>query len=60
MFWVVDSLTMRKHKKMTSLEGSRDCPKQVEVLPNDSNDEEVRMSQLMHISLVKTQFWPTV
>ncbi len=46
MFWVVDSLTMRKNKKMTSLEGSRDCPKQVEVLPNDSNDEaEVRMSQ---------------
>ncbi|XP_016394171.1 store-operated calcium entry regulator STIMATE-like [Sinocyclocheilus rhinocerous] len=39
MFWVVDSLTMRKYKKMTSLEGSRDCPKQVEVLPNDSNDE---------------------
>ncbi len=37
---------MRKHKKMTSLEGSRDCPKQVEVLSNDSNDEaEVRMSQ---------------
>lgn len=46
MFWVVDSLTMRKYKKMTSLEGSRDCPKQVEVLPNDSNDEaEVRRSQ---------------
>ncbi|XP_059361465.1 store-operated calcium entry regulator STIMATE-like [Carassius carassius] len=39
MFWVVDSLTMRKYKKMTSLEGSRDCPKQVEVSSNESNDE---------------------
>lgn len=39
MFWVVDSLTMRKYKKMTSLEGSRDCPKQVEVSPDESNDE---------------------
>ncbi|XP_056116430.1 transmembrane protein 110, like [Rhinichthys klamathensis goyatoka] len=39
MFWVVDSLTMRKYKKMTSLEGSHDCPKQVEVLPHESNDE---------------------
>ncbi|XP_067248393.1 transmembrane protein 110, like [Chanodichthys erythropterus] len=39
MFWVVDSLTMRKYKKMTSLEGSHDSPKQVDVLPNESNDE---------------------
>lgn len=39
MFWVVDSLTMRKYKKMTSLEGSRDSPKQVDALPDESNDE---------------------
>ncbi|XDV25236.1 hypothetical protein PO909_029188, partial [Leuciscus waleckii] len=39
MFWLVDSLTMRKYKKMTSLESSHDCPKQVEVLPHESNDE---------------------
>lgn len=39
MFWLVDSLTMRKYKKMTSLEGSRDSPKQVDVLPDESNDE---------------------
>lgn len=39
MFWVVDSLTMRKYKKITSLEASHDCPKQVEVLPHESNDE---------------------
>ncbi|XP_056311488.1 transmembrane protein 110, like [Danio aesculapii] len=39
MFWLVDSLTMRKYKKMTSLEGSRDSPKQVDILPDESNDE---------------------
>ncbi|XP_051976315.1 store-operated calcium entry regulator STIMATE-like [Xyrauchen texanus] len=39
MFWVVDSLTMRKYKKMTSLEGSRDYAKQVEVLPDVCSDE---------------------
>ncbi|XP_051547295.1 transmembrane protein 110, like [Myxocyprinus asiaticus] len=39
MFWVVDSLTMRKYKKMTSLEGSRDYAEQVEVLPDVCSDE---------------------
>ncbi|XP_055045603.1 transmembrane protein 110, like [Misgurnus anguillicaudatus] len=38
MFWVVDSLTMRKYKKTTSLEGSRDSAKQVEV-PSVCGDE---------------------
>ncbi|XP_056604965.1 transmembrane protein 110, like [Triplophysa dalaica] len=41
MFWVVDSLTMRKYNKMTSLEGSRDCPRQVEVPSVCSDEAEV-------------------
>ncbi|XP_051544877.1 store-operated calcium entry regulator STIMATE-like [Myxocyprinus asiaticus] len=39
MFWVVDSLTMRKYKKMTALDGSHDCAKHVEVLPDVCSDE---------------------
>lgn len=41
MFWVVDSLTMRKYKKTTSQEGSRDSAKQVEVPSVCSDEAEV-------------------
>lgn len=41
MFWVVDSLTMRKYNKMTSLEGSRDCARQVDVPTVCSDEAEV-------------------
>uniref|UniRef100_A0A3B3UME8 Transmembrane protein 110, like n=1 Tax=Poecilia latipinna TaxID=48699 RepID=A0A3B3UME8_9TELE len=48
MFWVVDSLTMRKYKTMTGLEHSGDSKQKAEALPAGGSSEEaqVRMSSL--------------
>ncbi|XP_031438588.1 transmembrane protein 110, like [Clupea harengus] len=39
MFWVVDSLTMRKYKTMTGIEGSSDSVKQEKELPSVTGEE---------------------
>ncbi|KAG5267778.1 hypothetical protein AALO_G00225630 [Alosa alosa] len=39
MFWVVDSLMMRKYKTMTAIEGPSDSVKQVKELPSVTSEE---------------------
>ncbi|XP_005809751.1 store-operated calcium entry regulator STIMATE-like [Xiphophorus maculatus] len=43
MFWVVDSLTMRKYKTMTGLEHSGDSTEKAEALPAGGSSEEAQV-----------------
>ncbi|XP_007544275.1 transmembrane protein 110, like [Poecilia latipinna] len=43
MFWVVDSLTMRKYKTMTGLEHSGDSKQKAEALPAGGSSEEAQV-----------------